>query len=98
MESRVMKNLANTENRAKENSTNTESRVTEDSSNLENRVMQDSGGGARNQKKENVLLQAKGQLHGGTQVVLPRHKMQIAKDASKRVGREKRRGRAGLLV
>jgi hypothetical protein len=25
-------------------------------------------------------------------------KMQLAKDASKRVGREKRRGRAGLLV
>jgi hypothetical protein len=40
---------------------------------MENRVMQDSGG-ARNRKKENVLLQAKGQLHGGAQGVLPRHK------------------------
>jgi hypothetical protein len=36
--------------------------------------MKDSGGGARNQKKEKVMLQAKGQLHSGAQVVLPRHK------------------------
>jgi hypothetical protein len=34
--------------------------------------MQDSGVG--NQKKEKVLLQAKGQLHGAAQGVLPRHK------------------------
>jgi hypothetical protein len=32
------------------------------------------GGGARNRKKEKVPLQAKGQLHGGAQGVLPRHK------------------------
>jgi hypothetical protein len=30
--------------------------------------------GARNRKKKKVLLQAKGQLHGGAQGVLPRHK------------------------
>jgi hypothetical protein len=30
--------------------------------------------GARNQKNEEVLLQAKGQLHSGSQGVLPRHK------------------------
>jgi hypothetical protein len=30
--------------------------------------------GARNWKKEKVLLQAKGQLHGGAQGVLPKHK------------------------
>jgi hypothetical protein len=62
-----------------------ESRVTENSVNTENQVMQDSGG-AGNQKKENVLLQEKCQLHSGAQGVLPRHKMQIAKDVSKRVG------------
>jgi hypothetical protein len=48
----------------------------ENSTNTENQVMQDSGGGggAGNRKKENVLLQAKGQLHDGAQGVLPRHK------------------------
>jgi hypothetical protein len=40
-----------------ENLANTESRVTENSVNMENWVVQDSG--ARNQRKENVLLQAK---------------------------------------
>jgi hypothetical protein len=30
--------------------------------------------GAENRKKEKVLLRAKGQLHGGAQGVLPRHK------------------------
>jgi hypothetical protein len=65
-ESRVTKTLANTESRAMENSTNTVSRVTENSANMKNRVMQDSGegGGAGSWKKEKVLLQAKGQLHG----------------------------------
>jgi hypothetical protein len=43
-------------------------------------------GGTRNWKKEKVLLQAKGQLYGGAQGVLPRQKMQIAKEALKRVG------------
>jgi hypothetical protein len=47
----------------------------ENLANTKNRVMQDSrGGGGRNQKKEEVLLQVKGQLHGGAQGVLPIHK------------------------
>jgi hypothetical protein len=95
-ESRAMENSANTENRAMENSANTESWVTENFVDTKNWVIQDSGG--KKPKKEKVLLQSKGQLHGGVQGVLPRHKTQIAKDASRRVGREKRRGRAGLLV
>jgi hypothetical protein len=45
----------------------------ENSVNMENQVMHDSGG-ARNKKEEKVLLQGKGQLHGGAQGVLPRHK------------------------
>jgi hypothetical protein len=55
-----------------ENSANTESWATENSANTKNQVIQDSG--ARNRKKEEVQLQAKGQLHGGAQGVLPRHK------------------------
>jgi hypothetical protein len=71
----VTKNLATMESRITENLADMESRVTESLANTEKRVMQDSGGGGvRNQKKENVLLQAKGQLHGGGQEVLPRHK------------------------
>jgi hypothetical protein len=50
---------------------NMESRVMENSVNTKNRVVQDSGGGARNWKKEKVLLHAKCQLHGGAQGVLP---------------------------
>jgi hypothetical protein len=45
-----------------------------------------------------VLLQAKGYLHGGAQGLLPKHKNTDCENVSKRVGREKRRGRAGLLV
>jgi hypothetical protein len=54
---------------------NTESRIMENSANTKKlgygRLR---GGGARNRKKEKVLLQAKGQLHGGAQGVLPRCK------------------------
>jgi hypothetical protein len=39
--------------------------------------------GTRNQKKEKVLLQAKGQLHGGAQGVLPKHKNADCKRCSK---------------
>jgi hypothetical protein len=75
MESRVTENSATMESRVTENSADTESRVTDSSANTENRIMQDLGGrGAGNRKKENVLLQAKGQLHDGAQGVLPRHK------------------------
>jgi hypothetical protein len=49
----------------------------ENLANTENRVMQNLG--ARNQKKGKVLLQAKGQLHGGAQGVLPRHKKRLQK-------------------
>jgi hypothetical protein len=74
-ESQVVENLANTKSQVAENSAKKESRAMENSVNMENRVMQDlGGGGARNRKKENVLLQAKGHLHGGAQGVLPRHK------------------------
>jgi hypothetical protein len=73
-ESRVAENSTNMKDWATENLVNTEIQVMEDSVNMENWVMQDSGGGARNRKKENALLQAKGQLHGGAQGVLPRHK------------------------
>jgi hypothetical protein len=73
-ESQVTENSANTKSRVTQNSANTESRITENSANTENRVMQDSGGGVGNRKKENVLLQAKCQFHGGAQGVLPRHK------------------------
>jgi hypothetical protein len=45
-----------------------------------------------------VLFPAKGQLHNGAQGYYQDTKMYIAKDASKRVGQEKRRVRAGLLV
>jgi hypothetical protein len=38
------------------------------------RLCRTQGGGVGNQKKKKVLLQAKGQLHGGAQGVLPRHK------------------------
>jgi hypothetical protein len=69
-----MENSVNMESWVTHNLGNTESRVTENSANTENWVMQDSGGGAGKQKKEKVLLQAKGQFHSGAHEVLPRHK------------------------
>jgi hypothetical protein len=87
MESWVTQNSANIESWVIQNSANMESRVTKNSANTENWVMQDfGGGGVGKQKKEKVLVQAKCQLHSGAQAVLPRQKMQIAKDVSKRVG------------
>jgi hypothetical protein len=65
--------------------------------NMENRVIQDSGG----KKPE------EGKCAGPSKRPTPRwcprgitktKKIEIAKDVSKRVGREKRRGREGLLV
>jgi hypothetical protein len=96
MKSRVTENSANMERWATENLANTKSRVMENLVNMENRIIQDSG--ARNRKKEKVLLQAKGQSMVVPTGYYQDTKTQIAKDVSKRVGQEKRRGRAGLLV
>jgi hypothetical protein len=80
-----------------QNSANIESRIMEDSANTENRVMQDSGGQETgrmerccSKQKANSMVMPKGYYQDT--------KTHIAKDASKRVGREKERGRAGLLV
>jgi hypothetical protein len=109
MESLVMGNLANTESWVTENSTNTESRVTqnsantdsrvtESSTNTENQVMQDSGGGgAGNRRKEKVLLQAKGQLHGGAQGVLPRHRNVDYKRCVKESWSRKNKRKSGTI-
>jgi hypothetical protein len=91
------KNSANTESRVTQNSANTESRVMENSANTENWVMQYSGG----RKPEEGKGAAPSKKASST--VVPKRyyqdtKMQIAKDAPKRVVREKRRGRARLLV
>jgi hypothetical protein len=93
-----VENSANTESRVVEKSANTESQAMENPVNRENQVMHDSGGGARNKKEEKVLLQGKGQLHGGAQGVLPRHKNADCKRCIKESWLRKRRGRAGLLV
>jgi hypothetical protein len=95
-ESRVTKNSANTEIRATENSAHTESRVIENSVDIENWVIQESGGGARNRKMEKVLLQAKGQLHGGAQGVLPRHKNTNFKRCIKESWPRKKKGKSEL--
>jgi hypothetical protein len=98
-ESRAMENSANTESRAMENSANTKSRVTENFVDTKNWVIQDSGG--KKPKKEKVLLQSKGQLHGGVQGVLPRHKNANCKRCIKESWpREKKRksGTIGLTV
>jgi hypothetical protein len=79
-----MKNLANMESRVMENSVNTE-----------NWVMQDSG--ARNRKKENVLLQTKGQLHSGTQGVLPRHKNTYCKRCIRESWPRKEKRKSGTI-
>jgi hypothetical protein len=58
--------------------------------------------GARNKKKEKVLLQAKGQLHGGAQGVLPRHKKHILQNMRQRELAERKKyrksGTIGLTV
>jgi hypothetical protein len=92
--------VVNTESWVAENSANTESPFLKNSANTENWLMQDSwgGGGAGNQKKKGCFSKQK-----ASSMVVPKGyfqdtKMLIAKDVSKRVGREKRRRRAGLLV
>jgi hypothetical protein len=79
--------------------TNTE----QHSVNTENQVTQDSGaggGGAENQKKEKVLLQARNQMHGGAQGVLPRHKGIDYRRCFKRNWQRRRRnnGTMGLTI
>jgi hypothetical protein len=78
-------------------SANTESWVLENLANTENRVMQDSGGGAGNRKKKRVLLQAKGQLHGGAQGVLPRHKNTNCKRCIKERWLRKKKKKSGTI-
>jgi hypothetical protein len=74
MKSRIMKNSVNMKSQATENLANTKSRVTENLVNTKTRLYRTRGRGARNRKKEKVLLQAEGQLHSGAQGVLSRHK------------------------
>jgi Holliday junction resolvasome RuvABC DNA-binding subunit len=79
------------------NSANTESWVTQNLANMDKTELCKTRG-VGNRKKEKVLLQAK-----ASSTVVPKGyyqdtKTQIAKDVSKRVGREKRSVRAGLLV
>jgi hypothetical protein len=95
----VTKNLATMESRITENLADMESRVTESLANTENQVMQDSGGGGYGTRRRKTFCSKQ---KGSCTVVAKRYyqdtKMQIAKDVSKRIGREERRGRAGLLV
>jgi hypothetical protein len=59
------------------------------------------GGGAGNRKKEKVLLRAKGQLYGGAQGVLPRHKNADCKRCVKESGPRKKKKKSetiGLIV
>jgi hypothetical protein len=90
-----MENSANTECRVTENSANTESRVTENSANTENHVLQDSRVG--NREKEKMLLQAKGQLYGGAQGVLPRHKNVDCKRSVKEIWARKKKRKSGTI-
>jgi hypothetical protein len=67
----------------------------ENLANTKNRVMQDSGVG--NRKKEKVLLQAKGQCHGGAQGVLPRHKNADCKRCIKESWPRKKKRKSGTI-
>jgi uncharacterized Fe-S center protein len=80
-----------------ENLANTESRVMESLVDMENYVIQDLGGGARNRKKGMVLLQAKGQLHGGAQGVLPRHKNADCKRCVKESWPRQKKWKSGTI-
>jgi hypothetical protein len=53
--------------------------------------------GARNQKKEKVLLQAKGQLHCGAQGVLPRYKNADCKKCVKESCLRKKKRKNGTI-
>jgi hypothetical protein len=86
-ESRVTPNSANTESLVTQNATSVESHITENSANVENRVMQHSreGGQETEIRKRCCPKQKVGSM------VVPKGyyqdtKMQIARDASKRVG------------
>jgi hypothetical protein len=112
MESRVTQNSANTESWVTENSTNMKSRVTQNSANTESWVTQKiwltwktrlsktrGGGGGLGTERRKMCCSKKKAIS----TVVPKRyyqdtKTQIGKDASKRVGSEKRRVRAGLLV
>jgi hypothetical protein len=88
-ESRVAENSTNMKDWATENLVNTEIQVMEDSVNMENWVMQDSGGGQEIERRKMRCSKQK-----ASSTVVPKGyyqdtKTQIAKDASKRVGREK---------
>jgi hypothetical protein len=72
-----------------------ESRITENSVNTGNWVMWTQC--ARNWKKKKVLLQAKGQLHGGAQVVLPRHKNADCKRCVKESWSRKKKKKSGTI-
>jgi hypothetical protein len=53
--------------------------------------------GARNQNKEKMLLQTKGQLHGGSQGVLPRHKNTVYKRCIKESWPRKKKRKSGTI-
>jgi hypothetical protein len=53
--------------------------------------------GARNWKKEKVLLQAKGQLHGGAEGVLRRHKNADCKRCVKESWSRKKKRKIGTI-
>jgi hypothetical protein len=78
-----------------ENLANMESWVTENSIDMENRVIQVSG--ARNRMKEKVLLEAKGQVHGGAQGELPRHKNVDCKRCIKESWSRKKKRKSGTI-
>jgi hypothetical protein len=81
-----------------ENSANTESRVMKNLVNTENWVVQDWGGGKKLKQGKGVAPSKRPAPRWSARGITKTQKTQIAKDASKGVGREKRRGRAGLLV
>jgi hypothetical protein len=92
--------VANTDVRVMENSANTESWVMKNLVHTENRVVQDWGGGGVKKSKQGkgVAPSKRPAPRWCPRGITKTQKMHIAKDASKSVGREKRRGRAGLLV
>jgi hypothetical protein len=98
-ESRVTQNSVNMESQVTQNLANTESRVTENSANMENRVMQDSGGGGGRKPGRRKRCYSK---QKASSTVVPKGyyqdtKIQIAKDTSKRVGREKKKRKSRTI-
>jgi hypothetical protein len=72
-----------------------ESRITENSANMKTRLCKTRG--ARNWKKEKVLVQAKGQLQGGAQGVLPKHKNVDCKRCIKDSWLRKKKSKSGII-